>query len=61
MADIPLPNKQLFRLGEVAEFCDVHEHTVRRWIEEGLLRSLMVGKQHRIARSELGLFLERKA
>jgi len=61
LLQVSLPNKQLFRLGEVAEFCDVHEHTVRRWIDEGLLPSLIVGKQLRISRYALGAFIKKKA
>jgi len=60
MVESAFPDKQLLRLPEVAAFCGVHINTVRRWIEEGLLQSLMVGKQHRITRQAFFSFLQQK-
>ena len=37
-------NKELFTIREVAEFLGVHQQTLRRWDEEGKLKSIRVGK-----------------
>lgn len=57
---IDLPQKPFFRLGEVAELCEVHIKTVYRWIEEGLLRVSVVGKSKRVSRPDLYAFLQQK-
>jgi excisionase family DNA binding protein len=37
MSELLPPGKMMFRIDEVAHFCDVHERTVRNWIESGHL------------------------
>ncbi|MHB8110514.1 MAG: helix-turn-helix transcriptional regulator [Syntrophorhabdaceae bacterium] len=53
-----LPNKDLFRLNEVASYLDVSKSTLYRWISEGVpgagdLQVVKVGKGLRIRRSEI--------
>lgn len=37
-------NKELLTIREVAELFGVHQQTLRRWDEEGKLKSIRVGK-----------------
>jgi len=37
-------NKELLTIREVAEMLGVHQQTLRRWDEEGKLKSVRVGK-----------------
>ncbi|MGM0583158.1 MAG: helix-turn-helix domain-containing protein [Pseudomonadota bacterium] len=43
---------------EVAELLKVSEATVRRWIRDGELRAIDIGKGWRIASGDLDAFLE---
>lgn len=58
---ITLPNKPLFRLDEVAEFCEVHVNTVRNWIESSVLKAITLpGNRKRVPRAEFLAFLLKK-
>lgn len=57
---VDLPPKALLRLDEVADICEVHINTVRRWIDEGFLTCVIVGKQKRIPREALVAFFRQK-
>lgn len=50
-----LPNKDLFRVDEVAEFLSVHIRTVQRWIDEGRIDDVirLPGRGVRIARTTI--------
>ena len=45
--------KEYYSPDEVAALVGLHVRTIRRFIREGRLRAAQVGKQYRIARSEL--------
>lgn len=44
---VKLPNKELFRIDEVALYFDVHPSTIRQWIAHELLPA---EKYHRVIR-----------
>ena len=46
-----------FTVADIAERLDVCERTVRRWIDEGLLRVHRFGRTVRIAEADLAAFL----
>jgi excisionase family DNA binding protein len=48
-----LPNKSLLRPDEVGAFLSVSEKTVRRWVAEGVIRGVRLGKSIRIFRDSL--------
>ena len=49
-----VPNKQLFRVGEVAAILCVHECTVRIWVEKGYLKTVNSPTyQRRITRASI--------
>ena len=48
---------ELLTVHEVAEFCRVHEVTVRRQIASGQLASVRVGKGVRVRKEDLDAFL----
>jgi len=41
-----IPNKAFFRIDEVAEIFDVHQNTVRNWIEENKLLAIKLPGGH---------------
>lgn len=53
----PLPLCDLYSPTDVAEYLNVTTETVRRWIRSGRLRSIKVGRQHRIRQADLVHFL----
>jgi excisionase family DNA binding protein len=46
---------------QLAAALGVHPFTVRRWIHDGRLESVMVGKRRRITRAAIERFLAREA
>ncbi len=46
--------KEFYSPDEVAELLGLHVRTVRRFIREGKLKAVQVGKQYRIASNDLG-------
>lgn len=45
---------------DVAEWLQVHRHTVYRWIEEGQLPALRIGRVYRIPRAEVLAMVKRR-
>lgn len=58
--EIVIPNEPFFKLSEVARICKVHINTVRRWIDEGLLKAITVGGHKRITYREFYSFLQKR-
>jgi excisionase family DNA binding protein len=60
--DIKIPNKELFRIDEVAALMDWHPNTVYRYIDQGLLHEIPLpkGKHRRIPRAEVIRLLDVK-
>jgi excisionase family DNA binding protein len=56
-----VPHDQYQSVSEIAERLKVHEATVRRWIKDGELRAIDIGKGWRISDSDLALFLHHHA
>jgi excisionase family DNA binding protein len=50
---ITLPDKELFRVDEVAEYFTVTVKTVYRWIDKGALISIKIGGIVRISREAI--------
>jgi excisionase family DNA binding protein len=48
--------KDFYSPDEVAELLDLHVKTVRRYVREGKLKATRIGKQYRIAASDLDAF-----
>lgn len=48
---------------EITQMLSVHEQTVRRWIREGQLPGVLLGRKagYRIRESDLNAFLENRA
>ena len=54
MIDLPLPpTAHNLTVKEVAEFVRAHPKTVRRWIANGDLPATRIGRDWRVARSDL--------
>ena len=49
--------KDFYSPDEVAELLDLHVKTVRRFIREGKLNAARIGKQYRVALSDLNAFV----
>lgn len=49
----------MYSVKEVAKELKVHENTIRRWIRDGDLKCLKIGKQVRITEEQLKQFLEK--
>lgn len=58
-----LPNKQFFRVDEVAQYFGYHPETVRRFIREGEMLAMKPGKgkqsEMRVSRGEILNFAQR--
>ena len=52
---------KLLTPAQVAERLQIHERTVTRWLRDGYLRGFKLGKEWRIAPSDLELFMDRHA
>jgi excisionase family DNA binding protein len=52
-----LPEKNSYRIGEVALELGVHFSTIRRWTDEGRLPCIRLGTQRRIPREGLERFV----
>lgn len=54
--------KELFTIREVAEFLGVHQQTLRRWDEEGKLKSIRVGQfgHRKYKKSDIENILKKK-
>ena len=50
--------EQLLSIPDVAEACQVSERTVRRWISDGELVGILLGRQWRIAPRDFETFLK---
>ena len=48
----------LFTIADVAHHCQVSEKTVRRWIGRGELVAHRLGRQWRISRHDLEMFIK---
>ena len=53
-----MSREQYRTVKEVAELLQVNEVTVRRWIKEGEIRAIDIGKGWRIGPDDLDAFLE---
>lgn len=53
-----MPMQEYRTVREVAELLKVSEVTVRRWIRDGELRAIDIGKGWRIGATDLGAFLD---
>jgi excisionase family DNA binding protein len=56
-----MPSVQYQTVRQVADLLKVSEVTVRRWIRDGELRAIDIGKGWRIGSDDLDMFLERHA
>ncbi|SNT76206.1 helix-turn-helix domain-containing protein [Paracoccus seriniphilus] len=56
-----MPSDQYHTVKEVAELLKVSEMMVRRWIKDGELRAIDIGKGWRIGSEDLDIFLARHA
>lgn len=56
-----MSREQYRTVKEVADFLQVNEVTVRRWIKDGELRAIDIGKGWRIGPDDLDAFLEDRA
>ena len=53
-----MSDKTLFNIEEVQEILDVSERTVFRYIEEGELHGMKVGREWRFTQADIDAFLE---
>ncbi len=49
-------SQELFSIDQVAERLTLHVKTVRNYVRDGRLKATRIGKQYRIARSDLEVF-----
>ena len=49
--------KQFYSIAEVADLLNVHERTIRRWIDQGDIVAHRFGRQLRISRADLEAFV----
>lgn len=55
---VTIPDKEMFRVDEVAALCAVHPDTVRRWTKEGKLpATFLPNGRLRVARADLEAML----
>jgi excisionase family DNA binding protein len=50
---------KFFTIDQIAELLGMHHKTIRKFITEGKLRASKVGKQWRISRHDLSVFMEK--
>ena len=50
---------QLLSTEDAAQRLGLHPETVRRFLREGVLRGVKIGRNHRIEESELAAYIER--
>lgn len=50
---------QLLSTEEAAKRLDLHPETVRRFIREGVLRGVKIGRFHRLEEGEIAAYVER--
>ena len=57
-----LTDERWFTVEEIVDLLKVHEQTVRRWLREGQLRGVLLGRKagYRVRESDLEAFLETK-
>lgn len=61
MGDIKLPDKEFFRVDEVARLFGISRSTIYRWIEEGILVPTKIGiNTTRIHRDSLKVMIKSK-
>ena len=53
-----MPREQYQTVKEIADLLKVNEATVRRWIKDGELRAIDIGKGWRIGGDDLDAFIE---
>lgn len=59
MTNLPFPtNATVLTIKEIAEFLRVHKRTVRRWINDGSLPALQLGREYRIDREDFRSFCD---
>jgi excisionase family DNA binding protein len=55
-----MPDEPMMTPEDVADWLQVHRHTVYRWIEEGRLPALRIGRVYRIPRAEVLAMVKRQ-
>ena len=55
-----MKKEEYYSIDEVAKMLKVAYLTVYRWVRSGKLKAVKAGKQYRIKRDDLDIFLERK-
>ncbi len=53
-----LENKRLLSIDEAAEYFGCHSDTIRRFVDAGTIKSLRLGRVHRISRQHLDDLIE---
>lgn len=53
-----MAQEKLLTPAQVAERLQIHERTVTRWLRDGYMRGFKLGKEWRIAPSDLQAFME---
>ncbi|MHA1606956.1 MAG: IS607 family transposase [Candidatus Freyarchaeota archaeon] len=52
---------RLYRTGKAAEMLGVHKVTVIRWIKQGRIKAVRIGKEYRVPEDEIKRLLKGKA
>jgi len=55
-----MENKAYYTTEEIANMLSIHVATVRRWIRDGKLPAILLGKSYRVTREDLVQFLEER-
>jgi len=55
-----MDNKEYYTSEEIARILSIHVATVRRWIREGKLPAILLGKSYRVTKEDLRRFLEER-
>ena len=56
-----IPDKLMYRIGEAAKLLSVHPTTVKRWIFEGKLQSIITcGGHNRIHKAEIARLIQER-
>jgi excisionase family DNA binding protein len=53
-----VPGDELLTVGEIAERLRIHSMTIYRWIDDGRLPAIRIGKQYRVRAADLEEMLE---